>query len=100
MDRIFVGAADSDKLTDLLKTCSIAGVDATAIEPPVVAAVRAVYNKKISNKYDFNVLIALIRGSLATIGVFRKDGLDFVRSIELDSSTDDQDAYLRLASKQ
>ena len=94
LGRIFVGAVDHDKLTDLLKTCSIAGVDATAIEPPVIAAARAVYNKKISNRYDCNVLVALLHGSVATICVFRKDGLDFVRSIELDSSTDNQDTYI------
>ena len=94
MGRIFVGASDSDKLGDLLKTCGVAGVDTTAIEPPVIAAVRAVYNKKISNRYDCNVLVALIHGSVATICVFRKNGLDFVRSIELDSSTDDPDVYI------
>ncbi|RKY10121.1 MAG: hypothetical protein DRP66_00445 [Planctomycetota bacterium] len=91
---IFVGATDCDKLADLLKTCSIAGVDAAAIEPAVVAAARAVYNKKICNRYGSNVLIALVHGSVVTICVFRKDELDFIRSIEIDSETDDQDAYI------
>lgn len=94
LGRIFVGATDRDKLIELLKTCSIAGVDATAIEPPAVAAVRAVYNKKICDRYDSNVLIALVHGSVVTICVFRKDELDFIRSIEIDSASDDQDAYI------
>ena len=92
--RIFVSATDRDKLGDLLKTCSIACLEATAIEPPVIAAMRAVYNKKISNRYDCNVLVALVHGSVVTICVFRKDELDFARSIELDSATDDPDAYI------
>ncbi len=94
MGRIFVSATDRDKLGDLLKTCSVAFLETTAIEPPVLAAVRAVYNKKISNRYDCNVLVALVHGSVVTICVFRKDELDFVRSIELDSATDDPDAYI------
>ncbi len=94
LNRIFVSAADCDKLTGLLKTCSIAGVDATVIEPPAVAAVRAVYNKKICDRYDSNVLIALVHGSVVTICVFRKDELDFIRSIEIDSASDDPDAYI------
>jgi len=94
LGRILVGATDQGKLADLLKTCSTAGVDATAIEPPAVAAVRAVYNKKICDRYDSNVLIALVHGSVVTICVFRKDELDFIRSIEIDSETDDQDAYI------
>ncbi len=94
LGRILVGATDQDKLADLLKTCSTAGVDATAIEPPALAAVRAVYNKKICDRYDSNVLIALVHGSVVTVCVFRKDELDFIRSIEIDSETDDQDAYI------
>lgn len=94
LGRIFVSATDHNKLTELLKTCSIAGVDATAIEPPAVAAVRAVYNKKICDRYDSNVLIALVHGSVVTICVFRKDELDFIRSIEIDSASDDQDTYI------
>jgi hypothetical protein len=91
---IFVSATDRDKLGNLLKTCSIAGVDATVIEPAAVAAVRAVYNKKICDRYDSNILIALVHGSVVTICVFRKDELDFIRSIEIDSASDDQDAYI------
>ena len=98
--RIFVGATDRDKIDDLLKTCSIAGIEATAIEPPVIAAVRAVYNKKISNRYDSNVLIALVHGSVVTICVFRKDELNFIRSIEIDSASDDQDAYIDCCTRE
>ena len=94
MGRIFVSATDRDKLGDLLKTYSIAGVDTTEIEPAVVAAVRAVYDKKICDRYDSNVLIALVHGSVVTICVFRKDELDFIRSIEIGPETDDQDAYI------
>jgi len=94
MGRIFVSATDRDKLGNLLKTYSIAGIDATEIEPPAVAAVRAVYDKKICDRYDSNVLIALVHGSVVTICVFRKDELDFVRSIEIDSEADDQEAYI------
>ena len=94
MGRIFVSATDHDKLGDLLKTYSIAGIDATEIEPPVVAAARAVYDKKICDRYDYNVLIALVHGSVVTICVFRKDELDFIRSIEIDSDADDQEVYI------
>jgi len=91
---IFVSATNRDKLGVLLKACDIAGVNTTAIEPAVVAVVRAIYNKRISNRYDSNVLIALLHGSVVTICVFRKDKLDFVRSVEIDPETDDQQVYI------
>ena len=100
MGRILVSATDRDKLGDLLKTYSSAGVDATDIEPPPVAVARAVYDKKICDRYDSNVLIALVHGSVVTICVFRKNELGFIRAIEIDSENDDQDEYISCCERE
>ena len=94
LDRIFVGATDVDKVLGILKTFSAAGIDATMIELPVMSAVRAVYSEKICNRYDCNVLVVLLHGSVITLCVYRKDEMDFVRSVDMADQMSDPDKYL------
>lgn len=93
LDRVFVGATDSDKIAGILKVFSLAAIEPIAIELPAMSAVRAVYSQKITNRYDCNVLVALLHGSIMTICVYRKDELDFVRSVDLADCMDDSDKY-------
>ncbi len=94
-ERVFVGATDKEKIADLLKTLSLAGVEPTAVELPVMAAARAVYERKISNRFNSNVLVALLHGTEITICVYRKDELDFVRCVSLSNEANDNDRYMR-----
>ncbi|MBE0537650.1 MAG: pilus assembly protein PilM [Phycisphaerae bacterium] len=95
MERILVGATDREKIGDLLKTLSLAGVEPTSVELPVMSAMRAIYANKITNRFDTNVLVALLHGSEITLCVYRKDELDFVRYVNLADEINDNDRYMR-----
>lgn len=99
-DRVFVGATDGDKIAGILKVFSIAGIEPLSIELPAMSAVRAVYSQKITNRYDSNVLVALLHGSIMTICVYRKDELDFVRSVDMADSMDDPDSYFECCDRE
>ena len=86
-ERIFICAAEKDGVSTLLKTTSLAKIDADNIDPAMTASLRAIYDKKIRKKYDSNILIAMVEKSGVTICVFRKESLDFIRSIDFDSDT-------------
>ncbi len=81
--RLFLTAVDEEKITNLLKTLRLAGIEAVSIEPTVAVYARALYARKIENKYDSNVLLAILREYDITVCVFRKESLDFVRSIDI-----------------
>jgi len=83
-NRVFVVAADSQKIAQIVKACTLARVNLEAIEPPLIAYVRAFYAKKIAGKFDRNVLIAELSSSALTLCVFRKQTMDFVRTREID----------------
>ena len=89
--RVLVTAADQEKITALLRTFSLAGVEPISVEPDILASVRALYRKKIANKYNSNVLFAFFHGTVVTICVFRKEELDFIRRIDLADEIDDLD---------
>jgi len=78
--RLFVVATDGQKVAELAKVCSQAGLNVGAIEPPLLAYARAFYAKKIAGKFDCNVLMALLQGSTLTLCVFRGQTVDFVRT--------------------
>ncbi len=78
----------------MLKTFRLAQVEPVAVELSVVASIRAIFAKKISNKYDANILTVFLHGSVLTICVFRKEELDFIRSIDLGRDVEDIDKCL------
>ena len=82
-NRVFVVAADSQKIARIVKACTLARVNLEAIEPPPVAYVRAFYAKKIAGRFDRNVLIAVLLKSALTLCVFRKQTVDFVRTRDI-----------------
>ena len=94
-DRIFVGAGDKEGIFQLLKAMNLAGVNVTELDPVIVAYLRSIYDKRIRKKYDSNVLIALAEKSGITICVFRKESLDFVRSIEINDETKEASDYIK-----
>jgi len=82
-NRVFVVAADSQKVARIVKACTLARVNLEAIEPPLIAYVRAFYAKKIAGRFDRNVLIAVLQSSALTLCVFRKQTVDFIRTRDI-----------------
>ena len=78
-NRLLAVAADSQELAVLTRTCSRAGLDVEAIEPPILGYIRALFAERIEARFDSDVLIAVLHGSALTLCVFRKQMLDFVR---------------------
>lgn len=89
--RLFVAATDREKMANLLKTFRLAQVEPVAVELDVIASIRAIFAGKISNKYNSNILVAFLHNSILTICVFRKEALDFIRSIDLGRDVEDID---------
>ncbi|RKY08669.1 MAG: hypothetical protein DRP65_08830 [Planctomycetota bacterium] len=89
--RVFVAATSLDKVSMLLKTMSLAGIETDSIELDIIAAIRALNERRIANAYDHNLLFALIRGSVMTLCVFRKGQFDYIRYIDLANELNDPD---------
>ncbi len=84
-NRVFVVAADSQKVARLVKACRLAHINLEAIEPPLIAYARALYAKKIAGRFDSNVLIAVLLRSALTLCVFRKQTVDFIRTRDINN---------------
>jgi len=78
--RLFVVAAEDQKVAQLAKACNHASLSIGAIEPPLLSYVRALHDKKIAGRFDCNVLMAILQDGTLTLCVFRKETVDFVRT--------------------
>jgi Tfp pilus assembly protein PilN len=87
--RLFVAACDVQRVADLGRACSLARVNLEAIEPTVLAYIRAFYAKKIAQQFDKNVLIAILRDKVLILCVFKKQILDFVRTRDITAEKDE-----------
>jgi Tfp pilus assembly protein PilN len=85
--RIFVLATDAENVAEIARVCNSAQLNVEAIEPPMLAYARAFYPQKIAGRFDCNVLMVIVQDNILTLGVFRKQNLDFVRSKEIDKET-------------
>lgn len=81
--RLLAVAADNEEVTELIKTYIRAGLNVEAVEPALISYIRAIYSDKIKGKFDCNVLVALVRDSTLTLGVFRKEMLEMVRVVDI-----------------
>jgi len=84
--RVFVAAAENDKLAQITDALNQIGLDVEAIEPRVCAFTRALYEKHIAKRFDSNLLIATLCHDSVNTCVFRNQSLDFIRSAQLDES--------------
>lgn len=99
-NRLFVVAADGQRVYDLAKACNRTGLNTEAIEPSLLAYARAFYGKKIAGKFDCNVLIALLEADVLTVCVFRNQNMDFVRTKKIEKEkTEPAKFALRLAEE-
>ncbi|MCK4752233.1 MAG: pilus assembly protein PilM [Planctomycetes bacterium] len=78
-NRLFVAAADSQELNDITKAIIQTDVNLEAIEPALIAYIRAFYAKKVAEKFGCNILLAILKDGILNICVFRNRTLDFIR---------------------
>jgi type IV pilus assembly protein PilM len=91
--RAFVVATDSQKITGYAKVFNEAGLNIDACEPGVVAYIRACYAKKINQKFDRNILFAIVYEGMLTLCVFRNQTLDFVRTKQIEADLAKSERY-------
>lgn len=77
--RLFLVATDNQDVAKLTKACNQTGLNLEAVEPPLLAYIRALFAKKIAGKLNSSVLIAILRGGILTLCVFIRETLDLVR---------------------
>ena len=93
-ERVFVGATDYDKITLLMKTFTLAGIEPESVDLSALAITRAVYSKRIVGEFDKNILMASVRDSSLTISVYHKGEMDFIRCIEIDTEDINSENYI------
>jgi len=98
--RLFVVAADAQKVADLARASNQAHLNVAAIEPPLLAYARAFYDKKIAGKFDCNSLLAILQGSTLTLCVFKKQTLDFVRTKHISKEKTEPDGLCQWLADQ
>jgi len=98
--RLFVVAADAQKVADLARASNQAHLNVAAIEPPLLAYARAFYDKRIAGKFDCNFLLAVLQGSTLTLCVFRKQALDFVRTKNISEEKTEPDGLCQWLADQ
>lgn len=89
--RALVVATDSQKITEAAKALNREGLNIDAIEPASVAYIRACYAKKIAERFDRNLLFAIVYENILTLCVFRNQTLDFVRTKRLEADVCEPD---------
>jgi Tfp pilus assembly protein PilN len=78
--RALVVATDGHKISESSKALNQPGLNIDAIEPALVAYIRACYAKKIAKRFDRNLLLAIVHEGIVTFCLFRNETLDFVRT--------------------
>ncbi|MEJ2704490.1 MAG: PilN domain-containing protein [Sedimentisphaerales bacterium] len=67
-------------MTRLVEACSKGSINPEVVEPPVLAYARVLYANQTQRNMNGNVLLAILRDSILTLCVFRKQNLDLVRT--------------------
>ena len=93
-EQVFVAATDNEKVSMLMKTLALAGIEAHSISLSTLAASRAIYEKQIADKFEKNVLVVTYHGSSLTISVYKKGEIDFVRTVDVEAITSSDDEFI------
>jgi Tfp pilus assembly protein PilN len=89
--RALVVAVDGQRITEAAKTLNQADLNIDAIEPASVAYIRACYAKKIAERFDKNLLFAILHEGVLTLCLIRNQTLDFVRTKKLEADISQPD---------
>jgi len=98
--KILVCATDNKRIDALTKAMMYASIEPVGIDVPVMACIRALYEKNVLNRFGCNVLLAVIRKDGMDICVFIKDSLEFIRTVDITTETDDPQDFLERCSDQ
>lgn len=87
--KVVASAIDHATIEALTHACRNAGVNASVVEPPIMACVRLVRVATSREKLGANVLLALLKDNTLTLGLLQRNTLDFIRkrSIGTDAAT-------------
>jgi len=98
--RALIAATDNQKIIEVGKALNKEGLKIDSLEPASLAYTRACYSKKISKKFDKNLLFAIADENVLTLSLFRNQTLDFIeaKQIEFDRAKPDN-YYLFLANQ-
>jgi type IV pilus assembly protein PilM len=88
--KILVAAAETKKVTKLLRVLGRAGFSAEVVEPAMVSYLRAIGGKKNTSRSGCNVLVAMLRGEVLSLCVLKNGSVDFVRTKEFTNSTQEE----------
>jgi hypothetical protein len=94
VDRVFVVAADSEQVTEVVNFCQQGGVDIEVVEPQLLATIRALYHQRIAGRFGCNILLAIPQDDSLTLAVIRERAIDFVRTQPLEYNPDEPEAML------
>jgi hypothetical protein len=78
--KVLVAAAETKKVAELVNVLGRAGFSAEVVEPAVLSYLRAIGDKKITEKSGFNILVAILRENVLTLFVLRNGVVDFIRT--------------------
>ena len=79
VEQLLTAATDAREVRELTDVYGYAGLNVDIIEPPLLAYIRVLYNDKIKDKYNSNVLLAFLKKSTLTLCLFRKEFLELVK---------------------
>lgn len=86
--RLFVAAADEEGIVEAGHSYSQGVLNIEVIEPALLACARALYAKKITGKFDSNVLVVMLHNDVLTLCVFKNQAIDFVRTKVVEKQAD------------
>ncbi len=92
-ERIFVAAANKDKINTMLKTCIAAKVEPVSIELPTIGALRALYKKRITIGPERKLVVGIQR-SMISFAVLSHGNLELIRNIDISSLAEDETRFL------
>jgi Tfp pilus assembly PilM family ATPase/Tfp pilus assembly protein PilN len=87
--RVLAVAVESEKLVELVGVCDKAGFVVEAVEPALVAYLRAIAGKKITGKSKTSILVAMLRADVLTMCVLKNGEIDFIRNKEFTENPKD-----------
>jgi hypothetical protein len=98
--RFLATAADQQQVTGLSKAFRDIRTKVKAVEPTDLAYVRSLCTKGVVANYENNMLIAIVERRSISLCVFRKQLLDFIRTIDIpEPQMDSEGCVRRLAAE-
>ena len=98
--RALVAAIDGRKISESSKALNQPGLNIDAIEPALVAYIRACYAKKIAKRFDRNLLFAIVNEGTVSFCIFRNETLDFVRTKQPEADIIQSDKFYEWLAEQ